>query len=141
MDQKFSALYEDDKRFAKTFGVFTLLAIVLASLGLFGFSFFTSFQRIKEVGIRKAFGASTIEITRLILSEYLLVILIANLISWPISWFLSKIWLQNFAYRTDIGLTVFFMAAAVSTLILLLTIGYNTKKLAESNPVASLNYE
>jgi putative ABC transport system permease protein len=141
MDQKFSALYEDDKRYAKTFGVFTLLAIVLASLGLFGFSFFTSFQRIKEVGIRKAFGASTIEITRLILSEYILVILIANLISWPISWFLSKTWLQNFAYRTDIGLIVFFMAAALSTLILLLTIGYNTKKLAESNPVTSLNYE
>ena len=118
-----------------------MLAIVLASLGLFGFSFFSSFQRTKEVGIRKAFGASTREISSLILGEYILVILLANLVAWPVSWYLSKIWLQNYAYRTDIGVIIFLVATAVSSLMLLLTIGYNTRRLAESNPVNSLNYE
>jgi putative ABC transport system permease protein len=141
MDQKFSTLYEDDIRLAKTFGLFTLLTIIVASLGLFSFSFFTSFQRIKEVGVRKAFGATTTEIVRLILHEYILVILLANLISWPVSWYFSKIWLQNYAYKTDIGFLIFVLAAVVSALTLLVTIGYNTRKLAEFNPVDSLKYE
>jgi putative ABC transport system permease protein len=141
MDQKFSTLYEDDKRFAKTFGLFTLLTIVVASLGLFSFSFFTSLQRIKEVGVRKAFGATTTEIVRFILHDYLHVILLANCISWPVSWYFSKIWLHNYAYKTDIGFLIFVLAAVVSALTLLVTVGYNTRKLAEFNPVDSLKYE
>ena len=141
MGQRFASLYENDRRFAQTFGLFTLLAIVLASLGLFGFSVFSSFQRAKEVGIRKAFGATTKEINVFILREYIWLLVIANIVSWPLAWFFANMWLHNYAYRTSLGVTVFLMGSAISSLVLLLTVGFNTRKLAENNPVESLKYE
>jgi len=141
MDEKFNTQYNDDRRFAKTFRLFTILTIFVASLGLFGFSLFSSVQRVKEVGIRKSFGATTNEIVRLVLREYVLVILLANLISWPLGWYFSRAWLQNYAYKTEIGWVIFAVAALFSGLVLLVTIGYNTRKLAENNPVDSLKYE
>ncbi|UCG27845.1 MAG: ABC transporter permease [Bacteroidales bacterium] len=141
LDQEYGSLYEDDRRFAKTIGLFALLAIFVATLGLFSFSVFMSFQRTKEVGIRKSFGAQPITIIWLIIKEYIFLVILANVISWPLGWFLASKWLNNFAYKTNIGFTIFLAAAVISAFVILITVGYNTKRLTGLNPVDSLRYE
>lgn len=134
-------LYRDEQRFGKIISLFTLLAIFIASIGLFGLSLFIGEQRVKEIGIRKVFGSSVIRIIKLILKEYILMVLIANLIAWPVAYYLMNKWLQNFAYHTKIDIWLFIGAAALSMFIVLTTMSFQTIKAAQTNPVKTLRYE
>jgi putative ABC transport system permease protein len=120
---------------------FTALAILISCLGLFGLAAYTAEQRTKEIGIRKVMGASIPGIVVLLSREYAKWVLIANVIAWPVSYFLMRGWLQDYHYRIVLGLPVFFLAAAISLLIAQLTVSYQAFRAARSNPVNSLRYE
>jgi len=98
-------------------------------------------QRVKEIGIRKALGATISNIVGLMSKDFLILVGIANLIAWPASYFIMNKWLQNFAYRIDIGWWIFALAAVLALFIALLTISFQTIKAATANPVDSLRYE
>ena len=120
---------------------FTILAILISCLGLFGLAAYTAERRTKEIGIRKVMGASVPGITLLLSKEYAKWVLAANLIAWPASYFLMKSWLQEYAYRTSLGFPVFFLAAAIAFLIAQFTVSFQAIKAARSDPSDSLRYE
>ena len=120
---------------------FSLLAIFIGCLGLFGMASYTTEQRTKEIGIRKVLGASTGIIVRMLSKEYIVLVAVGNLIAWPVAYLLMKSWLDNFAYRTPLALWVFIAAAVLSLAIALLTVSYQSIKAALSDPVKSLRYE
>lgn len=124
--------------------IFTVLCLIVACLGLFGLASFTASRRTKEIGIRKAMGASVRNIVMLLSGEYIKLVLIANVIAWPVIYYLAYQWLQNFAYRFELGwkiVPVLLLVALVSMLICLLTVSYQSVKAALVNPVESLHTE
>ncbi|MBU1066006.1 FtsX-like permease family protein, partial [bacterium] len=121
--------------------IFSVLAIFVACLGLFGLASFTTEQRTKEIGIRKVMGASVRSILFLLSKEFLKWVVISNIIAWPMAWFLMNRWLQNFAYHTDIQMWIFGLSLIISFAIAVLTVIYQALKAATSNPVESLRYE
>lgn len=141
LDQTFDRQYKDDERFGKLFSFFAVFAILIACLGLYGLSLFSTQQRTKEIGIRKANGASVQDILRLFLQEFSVNVLIANFAAWPLAYLLMGHWLKNFPYRTHIELWVFFVALFLSLLIAIITVSYNTVKAANLNPVSTLRNE
>jgi putative ABC transport system permease protein len=120
---------------------FTLIAIVIASLGLFGLSSFTTNRRTKEIGIRKVLGASVSVITILLSKEFTKWVVVANMISWPVAYCFINEWLQNFAYRIGLNMWIFILSGTVALVIALLTISIQTIKAAIANPIESLRYE
>jgi putative ABC transport system permease protein len=141
MEEDVHNLYKAEERFMQVFLTFAALAIVITCLGLFGLSAITAAQRTKEVGIRKILGASRVIIVRLLSAEFLKLTTIANIIAWPIAYFVMTRWLQDFAYRIDIGAWAFLIAAALALAIAMITISFQTFKAASTNPVDSLRYE
>lgn len=141
LDKEFDNLYEKDRNFGNTIKLFTILTIIIASLGLFGFSTLMSKQRTKEIGIRKVFGASVSELVGLINKEFIILVIIANLISVPISIYFSKTWLENFAYQTSIGIIPYLFSAFITLLLVTITLGYNSIKTANCNPADSIRHE
>ncbi len=141
MDESFDRIYRDEERLGQIFSAFSLLAIFIASLGLFGLSLFMAEQRTKEIGIRKVLGASIGRILVLLSKEFAFLVLIANLIAWPAAYFLMQKWLQNFAYRVAIHSWIFVLSAAFAFSIALATISFQVIKAAKSDPVKSLRYE
>lgn len=141
MDDKFNKMYISEVNLGKTINLFTILAIFISSLGLFGLSLFISKQKSKEIGIRKVNGAEMIDIISLIVKEFLWLVLIANIIAIPISILVMNKWLENFAYKTNMGLLVFIAAFLASSIIVLLTLGFNAVKAAANNPAEVLQYE
>ena len=141
LDQSFDSQYKDDERFGKLFTFFAVFAILIACLGLYGLSLFSIQQRTKEIGIRKANGASVKNIVRLFLKEFSINVLIANLFAWPIAYLFMKNWLTNFPYRTNIELWIFAVALGISLFIAILTVSYNTIKAANTNPAYTLRDE
>ena len=141
LDDDFNELYEAEQRSALLFSVAAGLAITLACLGLFGLVAFTTFQRTKEIGIRKILGANLGTIMFLVSRNFLVLVAIAILIASPIAFWVSKIWLQNFSYRIEPQWYLFLMAATITILITLLTVGYHSLKAAMSNPTKSLRTE
>ena len=117
------------------------LAIFIACLGLFAFAAFTVEQRTKEIGIRKVLGASVSSVTALLSRDFVQLVLLANLIAWPIAWFAMNRWLQNFAYRIEISWWVFLLAGGLALVIALLTVSVQAIRAALANPVESLRYE
>ena len=118
-----------------------MIAILVACLGLFGLASFTAEQRTKEIGIRKALGATISSIVILLIKEFTKWVLLANIIAWPIAYVAMNHWLQNFAYRIKIGLGTFILAGVLALVIALLTVGYQAIKAARANPVKALRYE
>jgi putative ABC transport system permease protein len=118
-----------------------VLAIFIASLGLFGLSLFMVEQRTKEIGIRKVLGASTGNIFILVSKEFAFLVSIANLVAWPTAYFLMRKWLQNFAYRVSFEPWIFMMSGVIAIMIALLTISYQAAKAAMADPVRSLRHE
>jgi putative ABC transport system permease protein len=108
---------------------------------LFGLSAFTAERRTKEIGIRKALGASVSGIILMLSKEFTKWVLAANIIAWPIAYYAMNRWLQNFAYRVNISLGIFILAALLAFIIALLTVGYQAVKSARANPINSLRYE
>jgi len=141
LDESFDSLYRAEERLSAIFSYFTLIAIFIACLGLFGLASFTAERRTKEIGIRKVLGASIPGIVFQLSKEFLRWVLIANLIAWPVAYFTMNRWLQGFAYKTPIGIEVFVLSGILATGIALITVSYQTVSAALSSPVESLKYE
>jgi putative ABC transport system permease protein len=141
LDDQFASLYNTEQRTGRIFTSFSIIAIIIASLGLFGLVAFMVRQRVKEIGIRKVLGASTGSITAMLSKEFLQLILIAALISYPVTWYAMNKWLQDFAYRINIQWWVFVLAGCIALLVAAITISFQSVKAALANPVKSLRSE
>ncbi|HLG41133.1 MAG TPA: FtsX-like permease family protein, partial [Chitinophagaceae bacterium] len=141
LDNDFQKNYEADDRLAAIVRDFTIIAILISCLGLFGLATFSAEQRIKEIGVRKVLGASVGSIVGLLSKEFLKLVLIAVVIASPVAWWAMNKWLQDFAYRTNIGWTVFIITAAIALFIALFTISFQAIRAAIANPVKSLRTE
>ncbi len=141
LDEQFAKLYASEQRTQQIFSAFAILAVIIASLGLFGLSAFVIEQRTKEIGIRKVLGASVKTVLLLVSKEFLLLVGIAFLISIPVTWWAMHAWLQDFAYRINIDIWVFILAGIAVILIALITISFQAIKAAITNPVKSLRTE
>jgi putative ABC transport system permease protein len=141
LDDEFNRQYGNDQRRGEIYKYFTILAIFVSCLGLFGMASFTAEQRTKEIGIRKVLGASITNIISLISKDFLVLLLIANVIAWPVAYYLMDKLLNNYAYRTSIALWVFVLSSVMAVFIALLTVCVKIVRVARSNPVDSLRYE
>ncbi len=141
INESFRELYSSERKLGLLFVYLTIFAIFIASLGLLGLASYTAEQRTKEVGIRKAIGASIFDISKLLSLEYLRLILVSNIIAWPLSYYLMDLWLREFSYRTAIPLWAFPLAGILTLLPALIIINAQTIKTASSNPVNALRYE
>ena len=141
LDQNLAQQYTSERNLARTFLIFSFLAIFIACLGLLGLSAFVTEQRTKEIGIRKVLGASIPEIVALLSRESAKWVLIANVIAWPAAYYTMDRWLQNFAYKTSDGVWIFVISGGAALLIALLTVSFHAIKAAMANPVESLRYE
>ncbi len=133
--------YRNEKSFFILFIVFSCLAISVACLGILGLASFTAEQKTKEIGIRKVLGSSITEIITLINKEFLKLVIISNIIAWPIAWYLMRKWLINFVYRIDLTLWPFLISGFIALTIALLTVSYQAFKASNTNPVLALRYE
>ena len=134
-------LYEQEQRAAQVFGIFAGLAIVIACLGLFGLAAFTAEQRTKEIGIRKVLGATMSNILVLLSRDFIRLVLVAFVVAVPVVYFAMQRWLEDFAYRIDLGVSVFALAGGLALLIALLTVCLQAVRAALANPADSLRYE
>jgi putative ABC transport system permease protein len=141
LDEDIDNLYKAEQQIGNLVRYGTFLAIVIACLGLFGLASFTAEKRTKEIGIRKVLGASISGIVLLLTKEFTKWVIVANLLAWPIAYFVMRGWLQNFAYHINIGLWTFLLAAALALVTSLITVSFQAVKTAASNPVDSLRYE
>ena len=141
LDEDIDNLYKTEQRIGNLVRYGTFLAIFIACLGLFGLASFMAEKRTKEIGIRKVLGASISGIVLLLTKEFTKWVILANLIAWPIAYFVMRGWLQNFAYHINIGIGKFLLAAALALVTALITVSFQAVKTATSNPVDSLRYE
>ncbi|MEP6926908.1 MAG: FtsX-like permease family protein, partial [Ginsengibacter sp.] len=141
LDDNFAKLYESEQRTQQIFSSFAILAIIIASLGLFGLSAFIIEQRTKEIGIRKVLGASVQNVLLLVSKDFLLLVGIAFIISVPVTWWAMNTWLQDFAYRININWWAFGIAGLAAIIIAILTVSFQAIKAAIANPVKSLRTE
>jgi len=141
LDESFERLYEAEQQMSAITNYFTILGIFIACLGLFGLAAFMAERRTKEIGIRKVLGASVPKLIYLLSSEFAKWVLVANIIAWPIAYFIARRWLQNFAYRTNITVEIFLLTAALSLFIALATVSFKALKTATANPAKALRYE
>lgn len=141
LDENLGKLYRSQDNLAKLVGYFSVLAVFIACLGLFALASFTAEQRTKEIGIRKVLGAPVYTLVNLMSKEFLKLVFVSALISWPVTWFLMNGWLDNFAYRITIGFGVFIFSALAGLLIALGTVLFHALRSAYSNPVKALKYE
>jgi len=141
MDDAVNTQYRSEEQMGTLFKYFTFLALIIACLGLYGLTALSAERKIKEIGIRKVLGASVSNLAVLLSKEYMIWVAVANLIAWPVAWFVMKGWLQNFAYRTTIHWWIFILAGGMGFGIALLTVFLLTIKAVQKNPVESLRYE
>ena len=141
LDENIENQYKSDEQTAKIIGYFTILAIIIACMGLFALSSFMVVRRTKEIGIRKAMGASTNNIFIMLSREFVKWVLIAVIVACPIAWFLMDKWLQGFAYKINLGMDIFIFAALITLVIALATVAWQSLKSALANPAKTLRYE
>lgn len=141
MNERLDRQYQPQKIFGKVFLVFVILSLVVACLGLFGLVSYTTEQRVKEVGIRKVLGASVPEVVMLLSVDFLRLVLAAFFVASPVAYFTMSRWLQDFAYRVEIGPGLFLLAGAFAMVIAFVTVSYRAIRSALSNPVEALRYE
>ncbi|MDH4196569.1 MAG: ABC transporter permease [Candidatus Aminicenantes bacterium] len=141
LDASFEQMHNAEQRMSEMFSVFSVLAIAVACLGLFGLAAYTAEQRTKEIGVRKVLGAPASSIYVLLSKEFLKWVALANLIAWPVAYYAMSAWLRNFAYRVGIGWGVFLVSAGAALAVAALTVGSQTLRAARSHPVESLRYE
>ncbi len=143
LDSVFERQYRSEERLRRLFGYFSALAIFIACLGLFGLASYAAEQRTKEIGIRKVLGSSVSGIIGLLSKEFTYLVLMANLLSWPAAYLVSRAWLNSFAYRIDInGQLGYFLGAAVLALLIAgVTVSFQALRAAHANPIDSLRYE
>jgi putative ABC transport system permease protein len=140
-DDHFGRIYQSEARLGNTLNLLSLLALVIACLGLFALFSFTTGQRTKEIGIRRVMGCSTTRIVILLTRDLVYTILLASALAWPVTHLIMTRWLQNFAYHTKIGLSIFLSSVLVCLLVALGTISLQVIQKANTNPVDTLRYE
>jgi putative ABC transport system permease protein len=141
LDETFDQSYRAEERLSEIFASFTVFAIIIACLGLFGMASFTAEQKTKEIGIRKVLGASIPGIVLLLAKNFLKLVIVANLIAWPIAYFAMNKWLENFAYRTNVNPWAFVLCGILTLCIAMLTVSYQSIRASISNPVVAIKYE
>jgi len=141
LDESFGQLYEAEQKQGLLFTIFAGIAILIACLGLFGLASFATEQRTKEIGIRKVLGASVSGIVTMLSKDFLKLVLLANIIAWPLAWYGMHRWLQDFAYRTNISWWIFGVATVLALIVALLTVSFHAAKAAVANPVKALKTE
>ncbi len=141
LDKFFNRQYESDQQFGRVFSLFTGLAIFIACLGLFGLASFMTIQRTKEIGIRKALGSTSSNIVLLLSKGFVQLVLVANLIAWPLAWWIMRLWLQSFPYHININPALFIVAGLGVVAIAFISVGFQTIKAARINPANTLKYE
>jgi putative ABC transport system permease protein len=141
LDEDIANQYEIERRIGRIFRYFTGLAIFIACLGLFGLASFMAERRTKEIGIRKVLGAPMMKILLLLSKEFVKWVLVANVFAWPVAYIITRSWLQGFAYRTDLNLTIFVFAGLLALVIAVATVSYQAFKAARIDPIRSLRYE
>ena len=141
LDEDFARMYADVQRMGKIFSTFALLAIVIACLGLLALSSFMTAQRTKEIGIRKVLGATILNVTFILSKKFLMLVVLSNIIAWPVAYYFMNKWLQDFAYRINISWWMFVLSGGIALLIAIATVSFQAIKAATANPVESLRYE
>lgn len=141
LDENFRRSYEFEQKVGQILGIFAGLTILVACLGLLGLVTFATEQRTKEIGIRKVLGASVTNIVALLSKDFLKLILVANILAWPIAWWIMNTWLNDFAYRINISAGILIASGALTVLIAVLIIGIKAVKAGKANPVESLRTE
>jgi putative ABC transport system permease protein len=141
LDETLNQMYQSERRLRRISGVSSALAILVACLGLFGLAAFSAEQRTKEVGIRKVLGASIANIVLLLSRDFVKFVAVANLIAWPVAYYVMNGWLQNFAYRVGLGIWTFVLGGILVLIIALVTVSVQAVKAARANPVDALRYE
>jgi putative ABC transport system permease protein len=123
------------------FGYFSFLSILIACLGLFGLITISAEQRTKEIGIRKVLGASISNVALILSKDFLILVIVSNIIAWPVAYYFMNKWLQDFAYKINISWWVFVISGGIALIIALATVSFQAIKAAVANPVDSLRYE
>jgi putative ABC transport system permease protein len=141
LDADLNKLYKSEESTSSLLSIFTGLSVFISCLGLFGLASFSVQQRTKEIGIRKVLGASVFSILKLVAKEFVLLVAIANIIAWPLAWYSANQWLDKFAYRIDMEITILIVTAVLILIIAIVTVGVKAAKSALMNPVKSLRYE
>jgi putative ABC transport system permease protein len=141
MDEDFNRIYQGEQRIGKIALSFSVLAILIACLGLFGLVTYAAEQRTKEIGIRKVLGASVTNIVNMLSKDFLRLVAVAMLISFPLAWYFMNKWLQDFAYRISVDWKVFLIAGLAAVLIAIVTVSFQAVKAALANPVKNLRTE
>ncbi|PLX14860.1 MAG: hypothetical protein C0597_09465 [Marinilabiliales bacterium] len=141
LSERFNEQFNADENRGFIFTLFTVLAILIACLGLFGLASYTVEQRTKEIGIRKVVGASEGTIVKLVSKEFLILVSISILIAFPLSFYFMRDWLQQFVYRTNLGLFIFLLAGIITVTITFITVSFQAWKAANTNPSESLRVE
>jgi putative ABC transport system permease protein len=141
MDDKLDALYGNERTSGRVFSIFSLLAVLIACIGLFGLSAYTTVMRTKEIGIRKIMGSTPARITAMLSADFARLVLLALLVGVPIAYFAMSRWLENFAYRTDISIWIFLAAGGAALAVEQLTVSYQALKAARTNPADALRFE
>jgi putative ABC transport system permease protein len=141
LDDSYERLYSTDSKQGLMFAVFVGIAIVIACMGLFGLAAFTAGRRTKEIGIRKVFGARVRDVVFLLLWQFSIPVMIANLIAWPVAWYYLQGWLQGFAYRIPLSPLYFLGAGLMALLIAWATVFSHARRVASANPINALRYE
>ena len=143
-DERLQEIYRSEAKMSSVSGIFTLICILVACLGLFGLASYTASRRTKEIGIRKTLGATVPNIVALLSKDYLKLIVISNIIAWPVIYYLAVQWLQDFPYRIELGwnLAAIFVTVGIATIVIgLLTVSYQSLRAALINPVESIQQE
>ena len=141
LTEALNQMYALEEKMTQLFIYSAFFAILISCLGLFGLSAYTTVKRTKEIAIRKACGATTIRIIMMLCVEFIKLVLVSNLIAWPVAYFALNDWLRNYAYHLTLTATPFMASTALALIIALLTVGYQALKAARANPVDALRYE
>jgi putative ABC transport system permease protein len=141
LDEDFARLYQNEEKSRHLFGIFSLLAIVISCSGLLALASFTAEQKTKEIGIRKIFGSSVVDIVVMLSWRFFKWVILANIIALPVAWYVMNKWLQNFAYRIQTGMDTFLLAAGTALLFALVTVSFKVFRAASANPIDSVRYE
>ncbi|MEJ0106110.1 MAG: FtsX-like permease family protein [Bacteroidota bacterium] len=140
-DEEYAKKFSNEERVGKLAGFFTILAIFISCLGLFGMASFMAEQRTKEIGVRKVLGASVFALWSLLSKEFVVLVSISLFLSVPVAYYFMHSWLQNYQYRTTISVWIFVAAGSAALIITLLTVSFQSIKAARMNPVKSLRTE
>jgi putative ABC transport system permease protein len=141
LDEDFEKQFLADEQQGKIFGIFVGIAIFIAAMGLFGLAAFSTERRTKEIGLRKTFGAKTMDIVLMLLWQFSIPVLVANLIAWPVAYYYLRSWLEGYAYRIPLSPLYFVGAGAAALVIAWATVIVHAAHVARANPIQALRYE